>query len=75
MAGETTIDKVLTGIGFAPTAWTVILDTDNREALQKLCQTYWPPVYSYLRRSGQTPENAKDLTQGFFVHLLANERL
>lgn len=41
------------------------------EALAKLCQTYWPPLYAYVRRRGYAPEDAQDLTQGFFAHLLA----
>lgn len=75
MSEETSISQTSTGIGFQPTAWTVVLDSGNREALEQLCKTYWPPIYSFLRRSGHQPENAKDLTQGFFVHLLARERL
>ena len=75
MSEEATTASTSTGVGFQPTAWTVILDNGNREALEQLCKTYWPPIYSFLRRSGHPPENAKDLTQGFFVHLLAKERL
>ena len=75
MSQETTTARTSTGVGFEATAWTVVLDSGNREALEQLCKTYWPPIYSFLRRSGHQPENAKDLTQGFFVHLLARERL
>jgi RNA polymerase sigma-70 factor (ECF subfamily) len=39
-------------------------------ALEKLCRTYWHPLYAYLRRRGCEPHDAEDLTQGFFVHLL-----
>ena len=35
-----------------------------REALSSLCQTYWYPLYAYLRRRGLGPEDARDLTQG-----------
>jgi len=43
--------------------------------LEKLCQTYWPAVYAFLRlNSRQKPEDAKDLTQGFFAHLIHNDR-
>lgn len=39
-------------------------------ALEKLCRLYWYPLYAFARRSGKDPETAKDLTQGFFAHLL-----
>lgn len=41
-----------------------------RAALESLCQTYWPPLYAYVRRRGHKPEDAEDLTQEFFGHLL-----
>jgi RNA polymerase sigma factor (sigma-70 family) len=61
---------------FATTRWTVVLaaggdsSPTGREALNHLCQAYWPPVYAYARRAGHGPEDARDLTQGFFRHLL-----
>jgi RNA polymerase sigma-70 factor (ECF subfamily) len=39
-------------------------------AIEKLCRTYWRPIYGFLRRKGVRPEEAKDLTQGFFALLL-----
>ncbi len=39
-------------------------------ALERLCQTYWTPVYAYIRRLGKSREDAQDLTQGFFAELL-----
>lgn len=45
--------------------------TRAHDALAKLCQAYWHPLYAYVRRRGYTPEDAQDLTQGFFAHLLA----
>ncbi len=47
----------------------------SREALETLCQTYWPPVYSYIRRRGYDREAALDLTQGFFTQLLEKKYL
>ena len=44
--------------------------TAAREALAQLCQTYWYPLYAYVRRRGHAPEDAEDLTQGFFARLL-----
>jgi RNA polymerase sigma-70 factor (ECF subfamily) len=39
-------------------------------ALANLCQTYWYPLYAYVRRRGHSPEDAQDLTQAFFARLL-----
>lgn len=39
-------------------------------ALEKLCRTYWWPLYGFVRRQGNSPEEAQDLTQGFFAVLL-----
>ncbi len=44
--------------------------TRARTALESLCQTYWPPLYAYVRRRGYSPEDAQDLTQAFFARLL-----
>ena len=61
---------------FATTRWTLVLkaaDTENpsaRQALETLCRDYWYPLYVYVRRRGYAPEEAQDLTQGFFVQLL-----
>ena len=66
---------------FATTHWSVVLtavqshDTRSRDALSRLCQTYWYPLYAFVRRLGHSPEDAQDLTQGFFAHLLANHGL
>jgi RNA polymerase sigma-70 factor (ECF subfamily) len=40
------------------------------EALETLCQTYWPPLYAFVRRAGHSPHTAQDLTQEFFSRLL-----
>jgi RNA polymerase sigma factor (sigma-70 family) len=61
---------------FVTTQWTVVLsaarnDTPRaRAALESLCQTYWHPLYAYVRRRGHSPEDAQDLTQEFFARLL-----
>jgi DNA-directed RNA polymerase specialized sigma24 family protein len=39
-------------------------------ALERLCPTYWPPLYTYIRRQGHSPADAQDLTQTFFAKLL-----
>jgi RNA polymerase sigma factor (sigma-70 family) len=65
---------------FAPTRWTVVLaargDTTNaRSALEKLCLAYWPPIYAYVRRQGNSPHDAQDLAQEFFARLLGKNYL
>lgn len=41
----------------------------SQEALETLYRKYWYPIYVFLRRAGKGPEEAEDLTQGFFLHL------
>jgi RNA polymerase sigma-70 factor (ECF subfamily) len=43
--------------------------------LAALCETYWYPLYAYVRRQGHSPHDAEDLTQGFFARLLESESL
>jgi RNA polymerase sigma-70 factor (ECF subfamily) len=43
--------------------------------LEKLCRTYWPPLYAYIRRDGHSPEDAQDLTQEFFARLVEKDYL
>jgi len=45
------------------------------EALEKLCRIYWRPIYSFVRRQGIRPEEAEDITQGFFAQLLERRSL
>src|SRR5437660_6740085 len=52
-----------------------MIESQAAPALAKLCQTYWNPIYSYVRRSGHSPEDAKDLTQEFFARLLEKDYL
>jgi len=44
-------------------------------ALEKLCRTYWFPLYAFARRQGNSPEDAQDLTQDFFSRLLEKKSL
>jgi RNA polymerase sigma factor (sigma-70 family) len=60
---------------FSTTNWSVVLEAQGQspaaqEALEKLCNTYWRPVYSFIRREGTGHEEAEDLTQAFFALLL-----
>ena len=49
--------------------------TKAYDALTRLCQTYWHPLYAYVRRLGYSPHDAQDLTQEFFARLLARNSL
>lgn len=63
---------------FDATHWSVILAAGQQEsprhqvAREEICRTYWPPIYSYLRRSGFDVPDAQDLTQGLFLRLLSS---
>ena len=48
---------------------------DARTALEQLCRTYWYPRYAFLRQQGHSAEDAQDLVQGFFLHLLQKDIL
>lgn len=66
---------------FVTTHWSVVLaagcsdTTRARDALARLCQTYWYPLYTYVRRRGYSPEDAEDLTQQFFARLLERKAM
>ena len=65
----------------ATTEWSQVLtardgsDTEARQALERLCQTYWQPLYAYVRHQGTEPDEARDLTQGYFATLLEKDFL
>lgn len=66
---------------FTATRWSVVLAAgqstglEREKALQQLAQSYWFPLYSYIRRKGHPADEAEDLTQGFFSHLLEKQTL
>src|SRR6185503_8516575 len=66
---------------FVTTHWSVVVSagrndtTHARDALEKLCRTYWPPIYAFVRRQGHRPHDAQDLTQEFFARLLEKNYL
>jgi RNA polymerase sigma factor (sigma-70 family) len=66
---------------FCTTRWTVVRravgcdDAAARQALAALCESYWYPIYAFIRRSGKSPHDAEDLTQGFFTRLLEKDLL
>ena len=62
-------------VAFTTTHWSLVLTAQDEspaayEALEKLCRIYWRPIYSFAQRQGLGPEEAKDITQGFFAQLL-----
>jgi RNA polymerase sigma-70 factor (ECF subfamily) len=68
---------------FATTRWSVVLHAGRpasrgssaRDALARLCRTYWFPLYAHVRRRGFSPHDAEDLTQEFFARLLARQSI
>lgn len=69
------------GDPFAPTQWSVILAAAESQAnpevaqaaLAQLCQTYWAPLYTFVRGRGHSTHDAQDLTQSFFAYLIAEK--
>jgi RNA polymerase sigma factor (sigma-70 family) len=68
-------------VNFASTSWSLVLRaaaTDSegsRAAFAGLCEAYWYPLYAFVRRRGVSHEDAADLTQAFFVHLMEKHAL
>src|SRR6185503_10687630 len=66
---------------FATTMWTLVLHAGQAEspnasaALEKLCRSYWYPLYVFVRRQGYDADQAQDLTQGFFCRVLQKNYL
>lgn len=65
----------MTRVSFETTRWSVVLaagadDTTGRDALASLCETYWFPLYAYVRRWGIATDDAADVTQAFLASLI-----
>ena len=66
---------------FRTTSWGLVLTAQDSNAeragraLAALCEAYWPPLYAFACRRGLDTEEARDLTQAFFTHLLENRGL
>ena len=68
---------------FETTRWSLVVAAASaaeptggaRQALAELCETYWYPLYAFVRRRGHSPEDACDLTQGFFARLMEKNDL
>jgi DNA-directed RNA polymerase specialized sigma24 family protein len=79
-ATATDISGQQAAAAFTTTHWSVVLEAQSetpaaQEALEKLCRTYWRPIFAFLRRQGIPPEEAEDITQGFFAELLDRRSL
>jgi len=81
MTVNTQTNRAKGDAAFAPTRWTLVAAAGRRsspgsqQALATLCETYWYPLYAYVRRRGHSPEDAQDLTQEFFARLLEKNSL
>jgi DNA-directed RNA polymerase specialized sigma24 family protein len=66
---------------FHTTRWTIVMraaqsqSQEGQSALAELCRLFWYPLYIFARRRGNPPEDAKDLTQEFFLHLMEHRAL
>ena len=66
---------------FVTTHWSVVRKAQQKPsaeadaALERLCRTYWWPLYAFVRRRGYAVHDAQDLTQEFFARLLAKDFL
>lgn len=60
---------------FGNTRWTIILRARDGKELGDFLQNYWKPVYFYVRRKGHAVEDAKDLTQSFFLDFMERDAL
>jgi RNA polymerase sigma factor (sigma-70 family) len=66
---------------FASTHWSVILAAGRNQAspeiaqaaLAELCETYWAPLYGFVRSRGHAIHDAQDLTQSFFAYLIEHK--
>ncbi len=69
------------GDRFATTHWSMVVSaggarsSEASRALATLCENYWFPLYAFVRRTGYSADDAQDLTQEFFVRLLAKNYL
>jgi len=66
---------------FPSTRWSLVVRAgalatpETRSALAELCSLYWYPLYAFIRRKGNDPDRALDLTQGYFTQLLERDKI
>src|ERR1700734_1408206 len=81
MANGQTMHTLPGSSQFPTTRWTLVVAAgdpqrkDARSALVSLCESYWYPLYAYLRRRGYQADQAQDLTQEFFIRVLEGRYL
>jgi RNA polymerase sigma factor (sigma-70 family) len=81
MAAGQRMDEPVRDGQFAPTHWSVVITAgrsdlpEAADALEKLCRAYWYPLYAYVRRQGNSAQDAEDLTQQFFYRLVEKDCL
>jgi len=70
-----------TGGAFVTTHWSIVWSARNGDspsseaALEKLCRTYWPQLYAFIRRQGYNAHDAQELTQEFLMRFIHREWL
>ena len=80
-ADRNTIHTLAGASDFPTTRWTLVVAAadpqrrESRSALASLCESYWYPLYAYVRRRGSLPDQAQDLTQEFFIRVLEGRYL
>jgi RNA polymerase sigma factor (sigma-70 family) len=68
-------------VRFETTNWSLIVrardgsTTEARAALSGLCESYWPPIYAFIRSRGLSPADAEDLTQSYFARFFEKDYL
>jgi RNA polymerase sigma-70 factor (ECF subfamily) len=61
---------------FTTTRWSLVKEAGHPDApagaaaLAELCEAYWFPIYAYIRRTGKSGEDARDLTQAFLARMI-----
>jgi len=85
MSGASGPNSLNSGDGRSPefvqTQWSLVRraaatdSPESRAALENLCHAYWFPIYAFVRRAGNSPHDAQDLTQDFFARLLAGKSI
>ncbi len=76
MATTSEVSELAPRACFVTTHWSVVLGAQGKDspasaaALERLCRTYWYPLYAHVRRLGKSPADAEDLTQEFIARLI-----
>lgn len=74
-------NRAIASAAFQTTHWTIVLEAAQpgtaqaQDAFARIYTDYWFPLYSYIRRRGHSPQDAEDVAQNFFVHLIEKQSL